>query len=127
MTKVNAEDFSIAKADKKDFKRSVIQRSNLTNEFTIEAIESHQVELERLEKELTSQIKLSTAVVGNVERNHRLVSKMTDEQLNAAAYLAETKKILSASERKLKEVRQAKRNYKDVLETIYTKFGFEVS
>ena len=124
MTKVNAEDFSIAKANKKDFKKAVIQRSNLTNEFTLEDIETHQVELDRLEKELTAQIKLSTAVVGNVERNHPFVSKMSDEALNAAAYLAETKNILRDAEKKLKEVKQTKKNYKEVVDTIYKKFGF---
>lgn len=124
MTKINAEDFSIDKVNKKDFKQSVIKRSNLTNEFTLQDVEDHLSELERAEKELVSQIKLSTAVVGNVERNHPMVSKMSPEQLNAAAYLAETNKIISDSEKKLKGIRQTKKNYKEVIDTIYTKFGF---
>jgi paraquat-inducible protein B len=124
MTKVNAEDFSISKQNKTNFKKSIIQRSNLTNEFTLEDIENHLTELNRLEKELASQIKLSTAVVGNVERNHPFVSKMSDEALNAAAYLFETKKIISDSEKKLKSVKQTKKNYKEVIDTIYKKFGF---
>jgi len=124
MTKVNAEDFSISKQNKTNCKKSIIQRSNLTNEFTLEDIENHQVELDRLEKELTAQIKMSTAVVGNVERNHPFVAKMSDKQLNAAAYLFETKKIINDAEKKLKDVKQTKKNYKEVVSTIYKKFGF---
>ena len=124
VNKIEAKDFNLKKENKKDFKKSIIERGNLTNEFTLEDIESHQVELDKAERELTAQIKVSTAVVGNVERNHSFVSKLSDEQLSAAAYLAETKEILRKSEAQLKGVKATKKKYKEVLEVVYKKFGF---
>ena len=124
MTKVNAEDFSIDKVNKKDFKQSVIKRSNLTNEFTLSDLETHQAQLEKMERELKAQVKLTTSVIENIDRNHKLVSKMSDEQLHTAAYLYENKNVLKEAEKKLKEVTKTKKNYKEVIDTIYSKFGF---
>jgi hypothetical protein len=124
MSKIIAEDFNLKKEDKKDFKKSVIQRMNLTNEFTIEDIENHNAELEKSSRELTAQIRVSKAVIENVARNHPLVASMTDEQLNAAHYLAETKEILAKSEASLRNVSKTKRKYAQTLSVIYRKFGF---
>lgn len=121
--KINPDDFSIAKKNK-DFKKAIISRANLTNEFTISDIEKHQAQLDKMERELTAQVKLTTAVVNNIERNHPFVAKMSDEQLNAAAYLCENRHLLKESEQKLKDVKRAKKNYSEVLKTIYDKFGF---
>lgn len=124
MSKVDPNDFSIAKVDKKNFKHSIIERSNLTNQFTIGEVEDDMFKLNSLERELTAQIGVSTAVVGNIERNHKFVSKMSDEQLRTAAYLYETKQVLNSAKSKLKEVKNAKKKYKDVLAAVYDKFGF---
>ena len=122
-SKLNPEDFSIAKSNK-DFKKAIISRSNLTNEFTLEDIEKHEAHLLKNERELVAQISLTKAVVGNVERNHKFVSKMSDEQLAVAAYLHENRALLAKSEGQLKDVRRAMKNYKEVTDTIYNKFGF---
>lgn len=122
--KIQAEDFSIAKENKKDVNKTEILRSNLTNQFTLGDIKSHQEELDRVEKELKSQISLSTAVVSNVERNHPFVAKMSMEQLSAAAYLFETKEILNKSEKKLKEVKATLKDYVAIEEIVYSKLGY---
>lgn len=124
VNKIIAEDFNIKKADKKNFKKSIIERSNLTNEFTIEDIENHKAELEKMERELNAQIRVSNAAKANVERNHPFVSKMSDVQLNAAHYLSETKELIRKSEAKLKEVKATKKKYDEVLKVVMTKFGF---
>ncbi len=123
MSKINAEDFSIKK-DNKDFKKAVIERSNLTNEFTIAEMEADEMQLNRLEREMTAQIKVSSAAVDNIKRNHSFVAAMSDEQLATASYLHETKQVLEAAEKKLKEVKAAKKKYKEVKDVIYKKFGF---
>ncbi len=122
-TKINPDDFSIAKKHK-DFKKAVILRGNLTNEFTLEDVETHQAQIVKLERELNAQIKLTTAVVENVERNHEFVAAMSDEQLNVAAYLAENRNLLKEAKKKLKEVEKTKKNYEAVTAAIYEKFGF---
>jgi hypothetical protein len=124
MSKIIAEDFNLKKEDKKNFKKSIIERVNLTNEFTIEGIENHKTELEKASRELNGQIRVSKAVVENVERNHPLVASLTDEQLAAAHYLSETKEILAKSQAKLREVSKTQKKYEQVLSVIYRKFGF---
>jgi regulator of sirC expression with transglutaminase-like and TPR domain len=124
MSKIIAEDFNLKKEDKKNFKKSVIERMNLTNQFTIEDIENHKAELEKSRRELNAQIRVSKSVVENVERNHPIIATLTPEQLNAAHYLSETKEILAKSEAKLKEVSKTEKRYEQVLSVIYRKFGF---
>ena len=122
--KIIAEDFNLKKVDKKDYKQSIIERHNLTNEFTLADIENHKAELEKMQRELTAQIRVSNAAKENVERNHKFVSKMSDEQLSAAHYLLETKDIIRKSEAKLKEVRATKKKYDEVITVVMDKFGF---
>lgn len=122
--KIIAEDFNLKKEDKKNFKKSTIERGNITNEFTLEDIEIHMADLEKMNRELTAQIRVSKAAKENVERNHKFVSKMSDEQLGVAHYLAETKEILRKSEAKLKEVKATKKKYEEVMSVVMNKFGF---
>jgi len=124
MSKIKAEDFSIAKANKKDFKKSTIERSNLTNTFTLEEMEADVRRLETLEREMTAQIKVSKAAIDNINRNHTHISKMSDEALRTAAYVYETKQVLTAAEKKLKEVKDTKKKYAEVKDVVYAKFNF---
>lgn len=123
-TKIKAEDFKIIKADKKNFKHSVIERSGLTTSFTIRELENDLIALDRNEREATSQIKLSKAALDNIERNHKFISKMSDEALAIAAYVHETKELLAKAEKTLKQVKDAKKKYKEVMKTVYEAFGF---
>ena len=41
---------------------------NLTNEFTIEDIEKHQRDLDKMAREATAQIRVTKAAIGNVEK-----------------------------------------------------------
>lgn len=122
--KIKAEDFNLKKEDKKNFKKSIIERSNLTNEFTLADIENHKAELDKMERELTAQIRVSNAAKENVERNHTFISKLSDEQLGVAHYLFETKDIIRKSEAKLKEVKATKKKYNEVIKVVMEKFGF---
>lgn len=122
--KIKAEDFEIKKQNKKDYKQATIVRNNISNEFTLADIDSHLVELDKMERELTAQIRVSNAAKENVERNHPYVAKMSDEQLSAAHYMAETKEIIQKSERKLKDVKATKKKYREVVDVVMDKFGF---
>lgn len=121
--KITSEDFILSKKNK-NFKQAEITRLNMTSTFTIEDLEGDMRNLDRMEREATGQIKVSGAVVDNIARNHAFVSKMSDEQLATAAYLHETKQVLAKAEKQLKEVKRAKKQYKEILKTVYDKFGF---
>lgn len=124
MDKINAEDFSIAKANKKDFKKAVISRGNLTNEFTLEDIETHEAELAKNKRELEAQVRVTKAVIDNVDRNHAFVSKMSDEALSVASYLFEARQTLKKSEAQLKSVKATQKKYTEVRDMVMKKFGF---
>lgn len=122
--KINEGDFSIKKENKKDYRKTIINRHNLTNEFTIESIEDHQESLKKSQKEIVSQIGLTKAVVANIAKNHAYIGKMSDEALAIAAYLYENKKVLAQADAKLKEIKKTIKKYDETLDVIYTKFGF---
>lgn len=122
--KIKAEDFNLIKEDKKNFKQSKIERSGLTSEFTIEELEKDLVQLEKAEGEAKAQVNLSTAAITNVERNHPFVGKLDEKQLATASYLYETKQVLNQAQSRVTEIKAAKKKYKEVLETVYTKFGY---
>jgi hypothetical protein len=124
VNKIIAEDFILKKQDKKNFKKSIIERQNLTNEFTLEDVENHLFEMDKMERELTAQVRVSTAVIANVERNHPFVSKLSDEQLSVAIYLGEAKDIVRKSNAKLRDIKATKKKYKEVTDVVYKKFGF---
>lgn len=121
--KIVAEDFKIKKSNK-EYKKSIIERHNLTNEFTLEDIETHEVELDKNERELVAQIRVTNAVLANVERNHPVISKMSDESLSVASYLFEARQTLQKSEAQLKAVKATKKKYKEVKDVVMKKFGF---
>lgn len=122
-SKIKAEDFELTKSNK-NFKKATITRINMTNSFTIEELEGDMRNLDRMERESAGQIRVSKAAVENIERNHKFISKMSDEQLATAAYLYETKTLLAKAEKTAKEVKNAKKLYNEMMKTVYQKFGF---
>ena len=80
--------------------------------------------MEKNSRELTAQIRVSKAVIENVERNHPMLATLSPEQLSAAHYLSETKEILAKAEASLKQVSKTKIKYAQTLSVIYHKFGF---
>lgn len=125
MTKIIADDFTISKADKKNYLDTVIERSNLSNTFTLRELEEDLVKLERQARELEGQVKVSSAAIANINHNHPFVSKLSDEQLQTAAYIYETKDVLRKAETGLKANKAAKKKYKEVIDTVVSKFGFK--
>lgn len=121
--KIKAEDFELTKSNK-DFKKAVITRHNMTSDFTIADLEGDIANLDRLDRESNGQIRVSKAAIDNIERNHKFVSKMSDEQLAVAAYLYETKSVLRKAEKQAKEVKNAKKLYREMMKVVYEKFGF---
>lgn len=121
--KIVAEDFKIKK-NNKDFKKAIIERLNLTNEFTIEEIEIHEAELNKNTRELEAQVRITTAVLKNIETNHPVISKMSDEALSVASYLFEARQTLQKSEAQLKSIKATKKKYSEVKGVIMKKFGF---
>lgn len=121
---INAGDFILKEEDKEYFKKSIIERQNVTTEFTLEDIESHQADLERMERELKSQLKVTGAMIDNIERNHEFVKDLDVEQVHTVWMYNENKELFDASEEKLEQVTEQLATYKELLDVLYEKFGF---
>lgn len=122
-SKISAENFELTKKHK-NFKQAEITRTGMTSTFTIEDLEGDMDRLDRMHKEADAQVGLSKAAIDNIERNHKMVAKMSDEQLATAAYLYETKQVMAKAEKTLKDVKVARKQYNEILATVYSKFGF---
>jgi len=122
-TEVNPDHFEMSEQNE-NFKKSVIARTNLTNHFTIENIEAQQAQLEKMERELEAQLKVTGGVLDNVKRNHPGIFALTEEMLAIAAYLHENRRVFGESKKKLAEVKEHLGHYENVLKVIYDKFGF---
>lgn len=122
-TKIKAEDFELTK-ENKNFKQAEITRHNMTSTFTIADLEQDVAGFDKIEREANGQLRVSKAVIDNVERNHEFISKLSDEQLSVAAYLYEAKRLVKESEQRLKDVKKAKKQYADILSVVHEKFGF---
>jgi len=48
--KLNLDDFELKELNEENFKDSVIERKNVVTEFTIDLIENHQTDLQKLKK-----------------------------------------------------------------------------
>lgn len=122
--KFKAEDFTLKSEDKKDFKKSTIQRDNISDEFTVAAVEENQRYLDKMYKEMDGQIKVSKAYIDNVSRNHPKILELSGEELAAAVMLVENSEVLKQAKEKMKEITLQQKEYKDLLKIIYKKFGF---
>ena len=120
----NPEDFKIVKKDKKDFKASVVERSNMKNEFTLHDVENNVKELDRMEKELSSQKSLCEKTCDNITRNHPFVKDLTPEQIHHVWMYQENKTVVDDASAKLDEVAETLDNYKAITDVIYDVGGF---
>ena len=122
--KINPEDFELKEENKEDFKQSVIERSNVTSEFTLALVEEHKADLEKMEKELTAQIGICEKTCENIERNHEFVKELTPEQIHHVWMYQENKTVVDNATPKLETVKDQMKQYDELLDTVYTKFGF---
>ena len=124
---INADQFTMVEENKEDFKESKIERSGITTEFTPKLVEEHKRELEKVEREVEGQIKVCKATMDNIERNYDFVKELTEEQRHHVWMYYENETVHKEAETKLPEIKKQLEQYKELLDTIYTKFGFVAS
>jgi type I site-specific restriction endonuclease len=124
MSKLNKDDLSLKEENKDNFKESLIERKNLTNEFTIASIEKHIGTLEKMQREIKGTVKLAKATVDNVLRNNEFIKEMSDEDQHAVWMHKENADIVKEGDEKLKVVTEELDKHNEYLDVIYDKFGF---
>ena len=122
--KTNPKDFELKEENKEDFKKSTILRKNVETEFTLELIEEHQNDLLKMEKELESQASMCGATLENIERNHEWIKDLDDEKRHHVWMYQENESVKKNADAKLEQVKDQLKQYKELIDTIYKKFGF---
>ena len=122
--KINPNDFVIAEENKDNFKEAVIERQNVSNQFTIAAVEDHKRDLEKMERELEAQISLCEATVENIYRNHEWLKDIDEEKLHHAWMLKQNIDVIENSKPKLEQVDEQIALYDELLDVVHDKFGF---
>jgi len=122
--KYNPKDFTVTEVNKDDFRFSVIERSNMKNEFTLADIEAAVKEMERLQKEITSQKNLCQATCDNITTNHPFISELSLEHTHHVWMYQENRVVVEDSVAKLKEVEEQLSEYEKLSAVIYEIGGF---
>ena len=122
--KIKAADFELKEENKEAFKKSTIVRKNVETEFSLELIEDHEADLQKMKKELESQASLCGATVDNILRNHEFIKELSEEQIHHVWMYQENFSVKKNAEEKLVQVNDQLAQYKELFDTIYKKFGF---
>lgn len=124
MSQLKKEDLSIKEENKEDFKQTVIQRKNLTNEFTIADIERHLQTLEKLKTETEATLGVARAVVDNIDRNHPEIKKMPAKKRHHIHMWQEHHNQVKQYEPQLEAINEEIAKHKGYIDVIYDAFGF---
>lgn len=122
--KLEAKNLKMVDENKDDFKESLIERKNLTNTFTIAAIEKHLASLDKMKTEGEGTTKLAQATVDNVLRNNAFIKDMSEKDLHAAHMYWENLMIVKEIKPQLENVLEEIKKHNEYLDVIYEKFGF---
>lgn len=122
--KLNPNDFVVATKDKKNPEKSVIERRNLTNTFTLEDVHGQYEYLTKMQRELEAQKKVAKAMMDNIVRNHDWVKEFSKQQLQTLCMYADNLVQYDETKKKMKEVDEQIKKYDAVLEVVYSKVGY---
>lgn len=101
----------------------IILKEGEVHEFTMSQVNSNLVELNKAERELSSQIELENAKMTNVENHHEIVKELEDEKMNAVAVFYSAKLMRDACQKKLEQVIAMKEELAKDLEQIKEQTG----
>ena len=95
--------YRIAKEDS-DPTAIVIEKGNITAEFTIAQMRSEQAQCEKLLKEFRATLEIETAAARNIEEHHPGITGMSEQDLFTAAMYAESTQYVKQLPPKIKEL-----------------------
>lgn len=112
------------KEENKNWKDTVIEKSGITADFTIRQFEDNIERLGKTLKELEATHKLNLAQMDNIERNHKFVKKMSDQDLNTAHMYWESKQIVAQYAPRIAEFYEALGIEKKEMDEVKEMFNF---
>lgn len=110
----------------KNIEETVIECSNITNEFTIADVNYNITQLEKAKRELEPVIKLQEAKISNIVEHNPSVLKLTDTERMAAHLYNESSIFIKEANKKIKEIDKQLKKQKADLAEIKKQTGLEI-
>lgn len=97
------------------FDEIVVEKSNITIDFTLGSIKQEQILLQKYIKEFEANKKIQDGIIKNIEDNHKFVKKLDDFKLSTISMYAKAKDESKQYEGKIKEFsKQLKESEKEL-------------
>lgn len=110
----------------KNIDETVIECSNITNQFTIKDVNYNIEQLEKAKREVEPIIKLQKAKITNITEHNPSVLKLTEEERMAAHLYNEAFTFIKEAGKKIKEIDKQIKKQKGDLKEINKQTGLEV-
>lgn len=126
MSNLNPEDLSIKQENKDDNYQTVIERKNLTNEFTVADIVTHLKTLHRMKREVDATVSLAEKMVDNIERKHMdLLKNLSDEERSHVWLWQENANIIKEGKPKQAEIDEEIAKHDGYVDVVCETFKWE--
>lgn len=117
--------YEVVKADKTDFKQSLLRKSNVTVDFKIADVEAHEQSLRKTLAEWDGRARINRATMTNIRRNHPFVIAMSKKDRFTVHMYQEAENVVRTIEPKLKEIKEALEEYAAEKADLYKQLGFK--
>ena len=95
--------YKVVKENKKDSTLTVIEKGNITSDFTLSDFQRNIIDMEKTVKELTSKYQHDLLVKQAIEKNDPFVLKLTEDQRYAVAKYIEVCEVVKQYKPKIKQ------------------------
>lgn len=99
--------YKVVKENKKDSTLTVIEKGNITSDFTLSDFQRNIIDMEKTVKELTSKYQHDLLVKQAIEKHDPFVLKLTEDQRYAVAKYIEVCEVVKQYKPKIKQFANA--------------------
>lgn len=99
--------YKVVKENKKDSTLTVIEKGNITSDFTLSDFKRNIIDMEKTVKELTSKYQHDLLVKQAIEKHDSFVLKLTEDQRYAVAKYIEVCEVVKQYKPKIKQFANA--------------------
>lgn len=99
--------YKVVKENKKDSTLTVIEKGNITSDFTLSDFQRNIIDMEKTVKELTSKYRHDLLVKQAIEKHDPFVLKLTEDQRYAVAKYIEVCEVVKQYKPKIKQFANA--------------------
>lgn len=114
------------KESNEDPKKSLITKSGIEVDFTLESINTNKAYLDKRKKELEAELKVSQATMENIKRTHPHIADMKLEDLTAAYLYRDASGTADAAHNKIVDIERAFSDYDSEKSEIEKQTGIKI-